>query len=324
MTMTSMQPRWAALAALVLLACGAPPPATRAEPSAESAGGETPSRLSRRLAHFTRYAPMQTGLTPAQRASIDRNCPFGAPLSDPAWGHGPSQIVARGGYALRHSAVDLIPLWVCEGLERAQVDGPLGRPETDPFAPDPELPAGQRAELTDYRGSGYDRGHMAPSADQTVDAQLQAETYYLSNMAPQQGVGFNQHIWARLESLARDWIREAGRGFILTGPIFWDPNEDDATTADGYVEYVTVGDNGVAVPTHFFKVVVVPGEGDDAWRAIAFVLENRRHSSPDRFGDRIVSIDWIEERTGLDLLPELDPLQQQTLEAQPSPMWPNP
>lgn len=276
-------------------------------------------RAVRRLARHSRYAPRQSGLTPAQRRSIQVNCPDGAPREAPSWGHGPTQIVARDGYALRHSAVDLIPLWVCEGVAKAQVDGPLRRPRNEPFGPDPEIPKGQRAELADYKRSGFDRGHMAPSADQTVDARRQAETFFLSNMAPQVGSGFNQHVWKQLEDKAREWIRAAGKGHIVTGPIFYDPEEDDPATADGQIEYTIIGDNAVAVPTHFYKIVVVTEGGRR--KAIAFVFENRKHRSPHDWPSFIQSIDWIEERTGLDFMPDLNPVEQQRLESQPAAMW---
>ena len=160
---------------------------------------------------------------------------------------------------------------------------------------------------------------MAPSADQTVDVRLQAETFFLSNMAPQVGSGFNQHVWKQLEEKARDWIRAAGRGHIITGPIFYDPAEEDPATADGQIEYTIIGDNAVAVPTHFYKIVVVPDAGQP--KAIAFVFENRKHRSPHDWPSFIRSIDWIEERTGLDFMPELNPVEQRRLESQPATMW---
>jgi len=193
----------------------------------------------------------QYALTPAQAASFAANCPEGAPALEPTWDHGPVRAVGRTGYALVHSSVDLIPLVVCERITVAQISGPLPRPDPGPFAPDPALPESERSELADYRGSGYDRGHMAPSADQTVSATLQAETFYLSNIAPQVGVGFNQHSWARLESTVREWLRTRGGGWILTGAIFYDPSEDDPATRDGIIDYFTIGTNAVAVPTHF-------------------------------------------------------------------------
>lgn len=327
-------PSWLSLV-LGLVGCGAAPvapqpapittdaaPTARADPETASVGPATDRlapRSVRRVARYSRYAPQQHGLTPEQQRSIRANCPDGAPAEDPSWDHGPTQIVARDGYALRHSAVDRIPLWVCEGIAKAQLDGPLHRPDNEPFGPDPELPAGQRAELSDYKRSGFDRGHMAPSADQTVDARLQAETFFLSNMAPQVGSGFNQHVWKQLEEKARDWIRDAGKGYVITGPIFYDPKEEDPATADGQIEYTIIGDNAVAVPTHFYKIVVAQKAGRR--QAIAFVFENRKHASPHDWPSFIRAIDWIEARTGLDFMPDLDPVEQQRLESQPALMW---
>ncbi len=207
------------LASVSLLACGG------AQVPLESV------RSARRAVRGTSVASYDIPL--AQRPSFDRNCPEGAPMLEPAWEHGAVRTIGRAGYALVHSSVDLVPLFVCEGISVAQITGPLPRPNPAPFAPDPDLPVGERSELVDYRYSGFDRGHMAPSADQTGDATLQAETYFLSNMAPQVGVGFNQHAWARLESTVRDWLEARGGGWIVTGPMFYDPAEEEPRTRDG-------------------------------------------------------------------------------------------
>lgn len=241
-------------------------------------------------------------------------------MLEPEWEHGAVRTVGRGGYALVHSSVDLIPLFVCEGITVAQITGPLPRPRSAPFAPDPLLPVGERSELVDYAHSGLDRGHMAPSADQTADATLQAETYFLSNMAPQVGVGFNQHAWARLESTVRDWLEVRGGGWIVTGPMFYDPAEEEPSTRDGIIPYSTIGPNNVAVPTHFYKIVVARSAGD-APEAIAFVFENRAVPSDEPLEDHIVSIDWIEARTGIDFMPELGVDVQQALEGSASELW---
>lgn len=274
-------------------------------------------RRARRAAQGT--ALPQYALTPAQTASFATNCPSGTPILEPTWDHGPVRPVARAGYALVHSSVDLIPLFVCEGITVAQISGPLPRPEPEPFRPEPDLPTDARAELADYRNSGYDRGHMAPSADQTVDATLQADTFYLSNMAPQVGVGFNRSRWMHLEDTVRGWLRSRGGGWILTGPLFFDPEEEDPATRDGVIDYFTVGGNAVAVPTHFYKIVVAESAGGT--EAIAFVYENRAYPNTESIAAHVVAIDWIEARTGLDFLPDLDAATQVALESAPAGLW---
>jgi endonuclease G len=81
-----------------------------------------------------------------------------------------------------------------------------------------------------------------------------------------------------------------------------------------------IGDGNVAVPTHVFKLVV--GEGSDGeLKAIAFVAENKKPTNGWRFADGIVSIDWLELRSGLNFMPELDPSDEVALEASTSPIW---
>ena len=76
----------------------------------------------------------------------------------------------------------------------------------DPFQPDPALSAGERTELSDFRGSGYDRGHLCASADRLNSKDCNEQTFYLSNMSPQIG-RFNQQDWVDLEGLVQNWGR---------------------------------------------------------------------------------------------------------------------
>jgi endonuclease G len=145
------------------------------------------------------------------------------------------------------------------------------------------------------------------------------ETFFLSNMVPQVGLTFNRGIWASLEGLARDWIEARDECWIITGPLFYDPLEEDPDTADGLIPYFTIGDNDVAVPTHCFKIVLSQND-EGKWEAIAFVLENKRYSQPYRLHLYRTTIDWIEARTGLDFFPELTK-DSAMLQAKKSEMW---
>jgi endonuclease G len=102
-------------------------------------------------------------------------------------------------------------------LTKKKMEGTL--PRSNDFRADPDLPPGERAELQDYRGSGYDRGHMAPAASMKWDARAMSESFLLSNMAPQVGPGFNRGIWATLEDKVRQWTQERGELYVVAGPI---------------------------------------------------------------------------------------------------------
>lgn len=270
-----------------------------------------------RVAPRTAFAAPQANFSQEDIARIERNCPMGRPRVDPSFGFGPMRFVIRDGYVLQHSSRDKIPIWVCEGIAVPQLSGSLTR--ANAFAPDPLLPKGERAELADYKGSGFDRGHMAPAADQSTDAELKRETFFLSNMAPQVP-RLNQQIWAALEAQARQWLVTRGGGHIITGGLFYDPKEDDAATADGLIDFAEIGSGKVAVPTHFYKIVVAKNPGGQL-DAIAFVMENKSYPRPFDFSQFIRSIDWIEGQAGIDFMPELDLTAEQRVETTTPALW---
>jgi endonuclease G, mitochondrial len=247
----------------------------------------------------------------------------GIPRKTDGWDHGPTEYVAREGYVLEHSSRMKIPLWVSEGLTRDQLTGDAVR--RDKFKADPQLNS-LRADENDYRGTNFDRGHQAPAGNQQKVQRLKDETFYMSNMAPQQP-GLNRYAWRRLEEAVRDWaeanLTEQQHLIVITGGMFYDPLEESRETADGWVGTFIIGDAGVAVPTHFYKIIIAPepGGGPDEWQTIAFVLENRKYPGLSNFTPHIKSIDWIEARTGIDFMPELSISEENELESVIPPNW---
>jgi endonuclease G, mitochondrial len=129
---------------------------------------------------------------------------FAGPLEDCAEyaqmgvpGH-KGDLLCRRGYLLAHSPENKTPFWVIEHLTADKANANVVQ-RYNKFQADPDLEKGKRAELSDYKSSGYDRGHMAPSADMKWDQDAMIECFYLSNMAPQVGKGMNRGIWARLK-----------------------------------------------------------------------------------------------------------------------------
>lgn len=258
-------------------------------------------------------------LSAQDQARMDENCgPLGQPRVRPQSRAliGPTRFVVYEGFALEHSSLDKIPLWVAEHVTTAEVAGDV--PRRDAFKEEPSLPAGERAELSDYRGSGYDRGHMAPAGNQTVSADRKRETFTLANMVPQFPQQ-NQQIWAALEETVRKWA-ESGEVYTITGPLFWDPQEDSPETADGIIEYFVIGGNDVGVPTHTYKVVA-RRNANGAWQTIAFVIANdNSFSRPWNFADFVQSVDFVEQRAGIDFFPS-GGSEVETSEADRSAMW---
>ena len=125
-------------------------------------------------------------------------------------------------------------MFVCEGVPKNQIVGPGDRKKSA-FKGDPALGNAPKATDDDYKGSGFDRGHMAPAANHKDTQKDMDETHYLSNVAPQVGA-MNQHIWEHLESMTRDWVNKFSDVREITGGFFYDPDEEDEEKADGLVQ----------------------------------------------------------------------------------------
>lgn len=213
-------------------------------------------------------------------------------------------LLCRAGHLLAHHPEYKTPLWVIERLTKEKATSKVV-PRYNRFLADPDLPRGVRAELSDYRGSGYDRGHMAPAADMKWDERAMGESFYLSNMVPQVGQGMNRGIWKDLEEYIRNWAIRRGELFVFTGPIYC-----------GEIKK-TIGRNGVAVPSHLYKIVYDPARRE----AIAFAMPNEELNSQD-MPWYIVTIRDIEAWTGLDFLSSLDPALQDAVEtAKAGSLW---
>jgi endonuclease G, mitochondrial len=156
-------------------------------------------------------------------------------------------------------------LWSCERE-------PTGRAvsvdrQNSRFHEDERVDAGFRATLDDYRGSGYDRGHLTPAGAPASKQSQQAmdATFNLSNISPQVGVGFNRHYWARLEHFCRELRDEFDFVSVCTGPLF--------LAKDGELRMKVIGEeSSVWVPTHFYKVVLA--ERGDEKHLAAFIVPN--------------------------------------------------
>lgn len=209
-------------------------------------------------------------------------------------------VLCRRGYILAHNTERKVPDWVLEELTPDRFKGSADRKNVV-FKADTDI-AAKSAAPKDYARSGYDRGHMAPAGDMKWDDEAMAESFYMTNMAPQVGVGFNRGIWKSLEERIRDWAGHRERLIVITGPI--------------YGERVKTIGAGVAVPEAFYKIAYDP----DRKRAIAFLLPNK--AAPDRtLPDRIVTVREIEEKTGLDFLAILSKRDQNRIERNRQPMW---
>ncbi len=185
-------------------------------------------------------------------------------------------------FVVLHSGTTRTPLYVAEHLTRVSVEAARALDTRDDrFHPEPRLTTVERSELADYRGSGLDRGHMAPSGDMGAP-QDDHDSFSLANIVPQDA-RLNRGGWADLEGYVRDLSGTLGQAYIVTGPAF----------TGGSLRRL----NGrVLVPSHVWKAVYVPGQGAGAW-----IVGNDRERQWE-----VVSIATLSARTGIDPFPSLD------------------
>lgn len=191
-------------------------------------------------------------------------------------------------FGVMHSGVTRTPLWSAEYLRADQLEAAHDLSRENSFHAEPQLPPSQRAELSDYARSGFDRGHMSPNGDMP-DRQSQHESFTLANMVPQDA-DINRHVWAGIEGVVRKMAKKEGALYVITGPAFIGTS------------LRKVGN--VMVPSHVYKLVYSPRQRAGA----AWFIENRANAE-----SQSISIAQLESTIGIDLLPSLSPRQKQTM-----------
>jgi endonuclease G len=131
---------------------------------------------------------------------------------------------------LQLGSIDKVPLWVCEDVTMQQLNGAAKRGSK--FAPDPLLPPKERAELADYKGSGYGAATRRLPETRPRISGSRMKLSSSPNMAPQKPK-LNRQAWRELEDLTRKWTEKSGQTWQITGGMFYDPAEEDEKTADG-------------------------------------------------------------------------------------------
>ena len=212
---------------------------------------------------------------------------------------GTRTIVCHTRYVLSHNNTTKTPDWVFEQLDKSQFEKKISRPDIK-FSSEKNVPAGKAARDEDYTNSKFDRGHQAPSADFASKVEWMNESFILSNAVPQQGIGFNRHIWKDFEDLVRGIAEERDRVYVITGPVYRDEdgkapvitkefnrcgNEIKLQSQNNRTEICEAKnknpgakcDAGVAVPVGMFKIIYDPK------RPIvnAYVMPNINHTEAD-------------------------------------------
>lgn len=224
--------------------------------------------------------------------------------------------VTEGEEVILHAAMALVydekheqAKWVAHVIRPEIIGASL--PRTNQFRPDPKVETGSAVEADyflktqkadgsfAYDGFGYDRGHLAPSADFKWSKEAMMDSDYYSNMSPQLAV-FNREKWAELEGLLRGYVyrHPEGQLYLCTGGLL----EDD-------LPKVERGVNGVSVPRYFWKVAL----DWERKQAIGFLLPHRKLEYP--IEQYAVTIDSLESLTGIDFFPALEDQWEDRLEA---------
>jgi endonuclease G, mitochondrial len=195
----------------------------------------------------------------------------------------------RQGYCLNYDGRLKQASWVCEELTRDSLSRSGELASRHVFKEDKDLPYHVRSSLKDYLNSGFDRGHLVCAADQRSNEQAYADTFYLSNISPQVPE-FNRNYWLKLEKYVRSLTNSHAKVTVYTGPLFL-----PKVTKSGkkFVTYQVIGENMVAVPTHYFKIIFTPMHQE------AFIVPNKDISATEPLSKFQVSVEKVQRLAGL-------------------------
>ena len=207
------------------------------------------------------------------------------------------QILTRASYIVSYNKKTKCPNWVAWRLTREHSNGDVSR-MGNAFHEDQEVPA-PRALNADYKQSGYSRGHMCPAGDNKWNREVMYETFLLSNVCPQ-NANLNSGLWNQIEISSRRWAEKYGDIYIICGPMYFKSKE---------MQYI--GENNVAIPDAFFKVILCLN-GDP--KCIGFICRN---TDGNKKKDMYVNtLEEVERLTGLHFFPQLDPETRKLVESE--------
>lgn len=199
---------------------------------------------------------------------------------------GNHEIIYHSAFVLNYNEEHEQADWVMHIIPKDVITGTVTR--TNDFRIDPSVSTGT-ADVSDYWNSGYDRGHLAPSADFRWSKKALSESYYYSNMSPQKPE-LNRNSWNNLEIQVREWVVDHGDLLVITGPVLKEN-----------LPKIQQGSFRVSIPEAFYKIIVDMNQPQP--KAIAFLMPNQ--SFKDNISNYVVTIDSIESVTNIDFFPNL-------------------
>lgn len=211
----------------------------------------------------------------------------------------PERVLEKSNYTVSFNRETNLPNWVAWSITSEELIERESR--TNNFQPDPELPLHEAVTTDDYKNSGYDRGHMCPAADNKYHWRAMDESFYMTNICPQNH-NLNAGVWSTLEQQCRRWAHGDTVVHIVCGPILYDGTQ---------LRYIGTK-HQVRVPDAFFKVVLV-GYEQGTPQGIGFIFENKA-------GKRAIShyactINEVENITGFDFFPLMEDVVEERVES---------
>ncbi|WP_458627588.1 DNA/RNA non-specific endonuclease [Winogradskyella sp. PC D3.3] len=208
-----------------------------------------------------------------------------------------NQIVHHQNYSLSYSEPHEQAEWVAYELKASHISSTNHKRPY--FEIDNAVKTGA-AHWRNYKKSGYDKGHLCPAGDRRFTKTAHDETFLTSNISPQEHL-FNAGVWNRLEQKVRYWAKKNDGVFVVTGGVLKNGLK-------------TIGDEGVAVPNQFYKVILDNTNG--TIKVLAFIVNHEDSDLP--LYKFVVSVDEVEALTGIDFFPQLDDTIEDALEASSS------
>nr|WP_297783174.1 DNA/RNA non-specific endonuclease [uncultured Allomuricauda sp.] len=209
-----------------------------------------------------------------------------------------NEVVKHNYYALSYSEPHEQAEWVAYVLKKEHLT--FDDRERPYFIEDPYVKT-KSADWRNYKGSGFDRGHLCPAGDRRFSEQAYNETFYTSNISPQDKY-FNAGIWNRLEQKVRYWCKKYGDLMVVTGGVLEN-------------NLLEIGGEDVDVPNTFYKIVYRE-KGDKVWVLSFLIPAKETNESLQNF---LVPIDEIERKTGIDFFEKQSEEWQSKIESKVDP-----
>jgi len=194
----------------------------------------------------------------------------------------------RSGFSFVYDYENRVPKWVAYKLTKEEVEGDLESLDRKDFnfKKDPDIK--ESPSDSNYKNSGYDRGHMAPADDLAWSEESFQDSFYTTNVVPQTS-DLNQGIWRELEVQVQDWAMTYDNVYVVTGPVL-----------RGDEPCIELVFDSICAPRHFFKVVLRVHHR--RYEGIGFIMDQYGSGT---LKSNAFSIDDVEKVTGIDFFHSL-------------------